>query len=263
MISRISVSQFQKKIYAHYLKEKRSLPWRRTRNPYHILVSELMLQQTQVLRVIPKYRAFLKQFPNLKTLALLPTKEVLSAWSGLGYNRRALYLKRAAEAIVTLYKGQFPKAYEELIALPGIGPYTASAIMVFAYNEPLVVIETNIRAVFIHFFFPLSKKVPDSTLVPLIEKYMDRENPREWYNALMDYGAMLKRTLPNPARRSVHHVKQSAFSGSDRQVRGAIVKAYTRHPRFSKARLLHLVPYEKIRVENQYKKLVKEGFFKD
>ncbi len=257
----MTISSFQKKIYTYYREHKRTLPWRNTTNPYRILVSEVMLQQTQSSRVIPKYKAFLEAFPNARVLAESSVRDVLSLWQGLGYNRRALLLKCTAEAIITKHKGRFPKTFNELVALPGIGPYTASALMAFAYNTPTVMIETNIRAVFIHFFFPKSKKVPDAKLLPLIEKYMDRENPRGWYNALMDYGAMLKATVPNPSRKSKHHTKQSKFNGSMRQVRGAIIRLYTENPKISQSRLVSSLSYESEVIKAQYKKLKDEGFF--
>lgn len=146
--------QFQKKIYDYYKKEKRLLPWRTTTNPYKILVSELMLQQTQSVRVVEKYKQFIKTFPSAVSLSNASTKEVVSLWQGLGYNRRALYLYRTAQIVTNELKGKFPHTVEDLQKLPGVGPYTAAAIMAFSYNQPTVVIETNIRAVFIHFFFP-------------------------------------------------------------------------------------------------------------
>jgi A/G-specific adenine glycosylase len=258
----MTISAFQKKIYAYYKKEKRSLPWRRTRDPYKILVSEVMLQQTQASRVTEKYTQFLKRFPTVKELAGSETREVLKVWQGLGYNRRALMLLHTAKIVVSYYKGIFPKTYEGLMTLPGIGPYTGSAIMTFAYNKPQVMIETNIRAVFIHFFFPHTKKVSDKKLIVFIEKYGDYKNPREWYNALMDYGAMLKRTEINPSRKSAHHVVQSKFKGSQRQVRGAIVRLYTENEGITKRTIIKRLPYKKDIIENQYAKLRIEGFFK-
>jgi A/G-specific adenine glycosylase len=252
---------FQKKIYAHYTKEKRKLPWRATRDPYKILVSEVMLQQTQSSRVVGKYESFLKRFPSGRALARAHTHDVLSAWHGLGYNRRALALHKTAHIITSDYRGKFPKTYDELIKLPGVGPYTASALMVFAYNTPQVMIETNIRTVFIHFFFPKMKKVPDAKLLPLIERYADTTSPREWYNALMDYGAYLKATVVNPSRQSTTHVRQSAFKGSARQVRGAIIKAYVNNPSITKRTILQTLPYTKKVIEIQYENLRKENFF--
>ena len=184
----------------------------------------MMLQQTQVDRVIPKYKAFLAAFPTVYKLGEASNVDVLALWSGLGYNRRALYLKRTAEALVEKYHGVFPKDIETLESLPGIGPYTARAVATFSYNQPYTCIETNIRAVFIREFFPDTTKVADSALLPLIEKTLDKTNPREWYYALMDYGTYIKKQFPNPSRASLHHVKQSTFVGSVREVRGAILR---------------------------------------
>jgi A/G-specific adenine glycosylase len=197
----------------------------------------MMLQQTQVGRVIPKYKAFIKKFPQVRALARAPLADVLKLWSGLGYNRRALHLKRAAETVVSKHAGKFPRTKPELEKLPGIGPYTAGAIMAFAYNRPEIFIETNIRTVYIHFYFPKKKKIDDKELLPLIERTLDRKNPREWYAALMDYGAMLKATLPNPSRKSSHHVKQSRFVGSVRQERGRILKLLLQKGRASEKEL--------------------------
>jgi A/G-specific adenine glycosylase len=257
----MTIKAFQKKIYTYYHTQRRDLPWRKTSDPYKILVSEVMLQQTTSTRVVPKYKEFLKKFPSVSSLAHSDIKTVLMVWQGLGYNRRALLLKKTAEKVAQVYKGKFPKTYEELVKLPGIGPYTANALMAFAYNKPVVMIETNIRTVFIHLLFPDSKNISDKVLMQRIEKYNDINNPREWYNALMDYGAMLKKTLPNPSRKSLHYTKQSKFEGSDRQVRGAIVKAYIENNKIMKRTLFKLLPYTKEVIETQYKKLENEGFF--
>ncbi len=182
-----------------------------------------MLQQTQVDRVIPKYRAFLKRFPTLSALAKATVAEVLREWQGLGYNRRALFLKRAAEAVHV--RGNFPKLACELEELPGIGPYTARAIATFAYGTREVFIETNIRSAFIHHFFPKIKKVDDTLLMPLIALALPKKNSAEWYHALMDYGSYLKRNGVNPSRRSRQYVQQSRFEGSVRQLRGAVIRA--------------------------------------
>jgi A/G-specific adenine glycosylase len=231
---------FRKKVWDFYKKEGRhDLPWRFTRtrkgagkqlDPYKILVSEIMLQQTQVDRVIPKYRAFLTRFPNVRMLAEAPLADVLGLWSGLGYNRRAVYLKRAAEYVVNERSGKFPKTAEEMQLLPGVGPYTARAVAIFAYNQAYTCIETNIRSVFIHAFFPNTKAVHDTAILPYIEKTLDKTNPREWYWALMDYGAHLKRSGINPSRKSAHHVRQKPFAGSLRQVRGMLLKKLLKNP---------------------------------
>lgn len=223
-----NTQKFQKKILDFYAVSGRHvLPWRQTSDPYRILVSEVMLQQTQVERVIPKYEAFLRAFPDVFSLAKAPVSSVLALWIGLGYNRRALYLKRTAEAIVERYGGIFPQTEKELQALPGIGAYTASAICAFAYNQSVVCIETNIRRVYIHEFFPERDDVSDKELLPHIQASVYHENPRQWYWALMDYGSHLKKSGVNPNRRSAHYSKQSTFVGSVREVRGAIIRLCT------------------------------------
>jgi A/G-specific adenine glycosylase len=223
--------QFRKTVYDFYTKAgRRDLPWRKTRNPYYIAVSELMLQQTQVLRVIPKYKAFIKTFPTISALAKAKFSDVLKAWSGLGYNRRAKYIHAMAKTIVAEHRGSFPKTTEELLKLPGIGPYTAQAIATFAYNKPGVCIETNIRTVYIHHFFPKEEKVSDAKLRVLIEETYDRVNPREWYWALMDYGSALKAQGNMMHRKSSSYTKQSKFEGSLRQLRGRVLKLLLDRP---------------------------------
>ena len=201
------------------------MPWRETRDPYHILVSEIMLQQTQVDRVRAKYDEFLAAFPDLAALAAASFDRVLAAWQGLGYNRRAMFLHRTARIIVREHRGRVPDDIAALLALPGIGAATAASIRAFAFDAPVVFIETNIRRVFIHEFFPDREEVTDADLLPLVAAALDRRSPREWYYALMDYGAALARQVPNPNRRSRSYVRQSRFEGSDRQVRGAILRA--------------------------------------
>lgn len=228
---KVRVKNLQKTVLDFWKKAGRhNLPWRKTKDPYKILVSEIMLQQTQVERVIPKYKEFLKVFPNVSVLARSPLSDVLRVWSGLGYNRRAKYLHDAAKQIVLSFPGRTKivhMTYAELRELPGVGDYTAKAIRVFAYNEPEVLIETNVRTVFLHHFFPRSKNVPDSKIGRYIALSIKGQDPRTFYSALMDYGSHLKQLHPNPSRRSKHHVKQSKFEGSLRQVRGAILKAAT------------------------------------
>ncbi|NYT07836.1 MAG: A/G-specific adenine glycosylase [Methanomicrobiales archaeon] len=188
------------------------------------MVSEIMLQQTQVERVGEKYASFLTRFPDIESLAGATAEDVLSAWQGLGYNRRALALKAAAGEIVERFDGVIPDDEQGLQSLPGIGPYTASAILVFAFNRPVVMIETNIRRVFIHCFFSDRTGVADREILPLVEATLVRENPREWYNALMDYGRHLGATIENPNRRSRHYSRQAPFEGSNRQLRGKILR---------------------------------------
>jgi A/G-specific adenine glycosylase len=213
----------------------RDLPWRRTRDPYEVLLSEVMLQQTQVTRVVGRYEAWLAEFPTLDALAAAPLEPVLAAWQGLGYNRRAVALKRAAEQIVERFGGQVPANEAELRSLPGIGPATAAGILAFAFGQPAVYLETNVRAVFLHELFADSDAVTDRNIVPLAAAAVDEASaqglgPREWYYALLDYGSHLKRTLPNPSRRSAHHTRQSRFEGSRRQKRAWLLRAVMADP---------------------------------
>lgn len=221
----MSAGELQRLILGWYRRNGRhELPWRKTLDPYKILVSEVMLQQTQVPRVLEKYQQFLRLFPTVKTLARASPRAVLEAWQGLGYNRRALNLARAAQKIQSEFHGAFPRDPAVLETLPGVGKYTARAVSVFAWNRPEAFIETNIRRVFIHFFFPRQKKVSDDDLLPLIEKALWRKNPRRWYWALMDYGALALKGIPNPNRRSRHYARQSPFLGSGRYARARVLK---------------------------------------
>jgi A/G-specific adenine glycosylase len=219
-----NIKRFRKKVYRFYREYGRDLPWRETRNPYHILVSEMMLQQTQVDRVLKKYASFLALFPDFASLAAAPLQSILAAWSGLGYNRRAIALKKCAEQVVYRMGGTLPDSVEDLLKLPGIGRATASAILTFSLNRPTVFIETNVRMVFIYFFFPDDEIISDRDIIPLVKVTLDYENPREWYYALMDYGSMLKKKLGNLNKRSVHYVRQPPFRGSNRQLRGLLLQ---------------------------------------
>ncbi len=201
----------------------RDLPWRRTRDPYAVWVSEAMLQQTQVSRVDGRWQRWLARFPSVEALAAADQADVLAEWQGLGYNRRALALKRAAEAVAD-QGGEVPSSVDALVKLPGIGPATAAGIRAFAFDLPAVYLETNVRTVFLHELFPEAEDVPDSAVRPLVEACVPDRDVRGWYYALLDYGAWLKRTVPNPSRRSRTHARQSRFEGSRRQKRAALVR---------------------------------------
>lgn len=223
-MKKVTTSQFQKIILDWYKKNGRhDLPWRKTRNPYNILVSEIMLQQTQISRVLLKYDDFLKKFPTVESLANANQRDVLSLWQGLGYNRRALFLQRAVQTIHKEYASRFPKAVSALETLPGLGHYTARAVAVFSWNQPHVLLETNIRRVILHFFFSGKEKVPDSEIASILEHVAYSGNSRVWYWALMDYGAGPLKKIINPNRQSKHYAKQSRFEGSQRFVRAKIV----------------------------------------
>ncbi len=254
---------FQEKVYAYYRFHRRYFPWRRTTNPYNIVVSEIMLQQTQVERVHGKYLEFINAFPDFDTLASASQKDVLAVWQGLGYNRRALALKRLAENVVSIHGGTLPRDVEALSSLPGIGKTTAGEILAFAFNIPSVFIETNIRRVFIHEFFDGEEDVKDTEILPLVEATVDEENPREWYWALMDYGSMLKRNVVNPNRRSAHYTRQTPFEGSDRRIRGLVVKRLLNHMPLSAERLVEETGVGLDHLKRILAGLVGEGFIRE
>ena len=224
------IKTFQKHIWDFYRAHKRAMPWRDDVSPYSIFVSEVMLQQTQVARVLVKYPLFTAQFPSFVALAGAHTPDVLRAWQGMGYNRRALSLKKTAQIIVEKYGNVLPSDPLLLDELPGIGYATACSIAAFAYNKPVVFVETNIRRVFIHHFFSDKQTIDDTDILPFVKQALDTKKPREWYWALMDYGAYLATQIKNPNVKSKHYVIQKKFEGSVRQVRGGIIKLLLKRP---------------------------------
>jgi A/G-specific adenine glycosylase len=261
LLTQEKVAAFQEPIYNYYKEHGRTLPWRKTTNPYHILVSEMMLQQTQVERVVEKYKQFIGVFPDFASLDMAPLYQVLDVWHGLGYNRRAVALKKIARIIADIFNGTFPRDLRDIMALPGVGRATAAAICAFAFNEPVVFIETNVRSVFIHVFFQDKDNVKDSDIYPLVEETLDRSNPREWYYALMDYGVMLKKNYSNPGRKSAHHKQQTPFTGSNRQLRGMILKMLIENPTISESELTRKLNRNPESVRRNLTQLEKEGFF--
>lgn len=296
--------QFQKMIWDYYYAHGRSiLPWRKNITPYRIWISEIMLQQTQVDRVISFFNNWMKKFPTLQKLANASQLEILSTWKGLGYNSRALRAKKTAEIVMRTYSERFPRNYNEILDLPGIGPYTAGAIMAFAYNQQIVMIETNIRRVFIHHFFsplrptgtfpsqgrnpssraigkksdgvaPLRRGAPrsgegcvhDKDILSLIHQTLPKENFREWYWALMDYGSYLGKTIPNPNKKSRHYTVQKKFKGSDREIRGKILEILLGQKSKSMdieklLRQLQEFSNDSDRLEKIISRLEQEGFF--
>lgn len=217
--------QFISTVWDFYTANGRhDLAWRQTIDAYRIAVSEVMLQQTQVIRVEVKYAQFIQAFPNTKRLANASLAEVLQRWQGLGYNCRAKLLWQAAKLVHNEYHGRWPRSYAGLQALPGIGPYTAGAICAFAYNEARPIIETNIRTVYLHHFWPQQTAVRDEDILRLVAKTLPADQARTWYWALMDYGSYLKQSGYSRNQQSKHYTKQSRFAGSVRQIRGAIVR---------------------------------------
>lgn len=220
----MGVEDFQELIWEKGRELYRDMPWRHDTRPYYVLVSELMLQQTQVDRVVPKFEAFVERFPDVETLASASLAEVLALWNGLGYNRRAKFLHEAAKMILADYGGIFPDALEQLVRLPGVGPNTAGAILAYAFNQPSIFIETNVRTVYFTHFFEGAEKVTDAQLREVVGETIDREHPREFYQALMDYGTWLKRQGGGRLMQSHHYKKQSPLKGSVREVRGEIIR---------------------------------------
>jgi len=219
----MELSVFRDLVWQKGLEYYRDLPWRLTTDPYEIWISEVMLQQTQVSRVDGRWQHWLQRFPSAEDLASAQKADVLEEWQGMGYNRRALALHKAAQLVSAMPNG-FPKLEKELQALPGIGPATAAGIRAFAFGLPSTYLETNVRTVFLHHLYPQETGVPDKRLVPLVRAACVAEDPRGWYYALLDYGAWLKRTVPNPSRRSRGHVRQTSFEGSHRQKRAQVVR---------------------------------------
>lgn len=267
------IQTFVKTVTAYWKTQGRhGLPWRHT-DAYGVLVSEIMLQQTQVDRVVPYFKKWMKRFPTVQKLAKAPLSLVLKEWSGLGYNRRAKLLRACAKEIVEKHGGKIPKDFAALVALPAIGPYTAGAICAFAFDEKEVCIETNIRAALIHHFFSSGQagtlrslgeagRIDDTQLIPILKKCLVHVNSsREWYSALMDYGTHIKKTNPNPSRRSKHHTQQSKFKGSTRQARGAILRKLLDGP-ISEKSLLNIDVRTSYQVELAIKDLQGEGLIK-
>ena len=236
----------------------RPMPWRDNTQPYYVLVSELMLQQTQVDRVVPKFEQFMMLFPTIEQLAKVPLADVLTAWSGLGYNRRAKFLHQAAQKVMQDFGGVIPDTFDGLVSLPGVGPNTAGAILAYSFNQPVIFIETNVRTVYFHHFFQDQTVVTDKELKTLVQETIDTANPRQWYWALMDYGAYLKKQGVGRIDKSSHYKKQLPIKGSVREVRGFILKALAVHDHGLDELRLMMPPDP--RFDASVKALVREGF---
>jgi A/G-specific adenine glycosylase len=188
------LAQVQSSLLNWYAQEQRDLPWRTTSDPYAILVSEVMLQQTQVDRVLPKYKQFLAAFPTLADLAAAPTADVISVWVPLGYNRRAVSLQSIARQVIAEYQGRIPDSIDELLKLKGVGRYTAGAIACFAYHKQVATVDTNIRRVLHRIFLGLEQpeqKIHDNQMLLLAEQVLPAGQAYNWNQALMDLGATI------------------------------------------------------------------------
>ncbi|MBN2385114.1 MarR family transcriptional regulator [bacterium] len=255
-----ALTLFRTIVCNYFGQEGRNLPWRQTIDPYQVFVSEIMLQQTQVERVISKFTHFIGLFPSFEALAAASLPKVLEAWQGLGYNRRALNMKKCAERIVNNLAGILPHSPALLQDLPGIGRATAASIAVFGYNRPEIFIEINIRCVFLFFFFYEKQRVHDQEIVPLVQATLDQDNPCRWYSALMDLGTNLRKHFPDIRRQSVHYHRQPPFQGSDRQVRSKILRLLLQHGTLHFSEIQTHLPIDPTRLTRILKNLQKEGF---
>ena len=254
------IKTFQNMIYSYYKQHRRDFPFRNDITPYNVLVSEIMLQQTQTGRVAEKFLQFKGKFEDFKALSKAPLEQVLKAWQGLGYNRRAIALKNIAEMIVNEFGGVLPDSVEELKKFPQIGHNTASSIVAFAFNKPVFFIETNIRRVYFYYFFAKKNKISDKEILALVEKTTDISNPREWYYALMDYGVMLKKTHPELNKKSAHYRKQAPFKGSNRELRGKVLKTLINDSEILESDLSKKLKVEIKKLKIVIEQLKKEGF---
>jgi len=218
-----AVEALRARVFGWYALNRRDLPWRRTRDPYAVLVSEIMLQQTQVQRVIPKYEVFLTTYPRLEDLAAAPLSDVLRLWQGLGYNNRARRLRDCATAAVAggpRGAASLPRALDDLQALPGIGPYTARAVLVFAHNDDLAAVDANVRRVLTH-ELGLAHDLSAARLQQTADAVLPRGRSRDWHNALMDYGSAV---LPARVTGIAPRARQGAFEGSRRWQRSRLLR---------------------------------------
>jgi A/G-specific adenine glycosylase len=254
-----TMAAFQRFVRTYFKNHGRDFPWRRTKDPYKILVSEVMLQQTQTERVVLKYAEFLKAFPTWKALSDASPAEVVKVWMGLGYYRRAFNLHKAARSVCEEFGGKPPRSADALKQLPGVGPYTAAAVAAFAFGEAAPMIETNIRAVYLHVFYPHASEVRDSEILERVAETMCRKDPRAWFYALMDIGVVLKKHTKGIHTRSKHHVKQSRFQGSQRQVRAAVLKLVVSRETILRDEVLSALVYERKKVERALLDLESEG----
>ncbi len=261
-VSPARAKRFRSTIWGYYKRHKRKFSWRSHISPYRILVSEIMLQQTQVSRVSKKFPEFLKVFPDLKTLAKASTGKLLGVWQGMGYNRRALYLRETARIIRCRFGGKIPENPELLETLPGIGKATSCSVVTFAWDRPTIFIETNIRRVFINFFFGDKQKVHDRDIKTLVEQTLPDRHFRDWYYALMDYGTKLAETTNNPNRKSVHYRRQQKFEGSLRKLRGILIRKILEKPQDRKD-LYGIENYNIMQINNGLFQLEQEGFVKE
>lgn len=261
-LSKTQIIGFQRKILTWWQKNKRDLPWRHTYDPYKILVSEIMLQQTQVSRVLPVYTAFLAKFPSVVHLSHASPAVILRAWKGMGYNRRALYLKKTAEVVVRSFGGIFPSDETSLRTLSGVGLYTARAIQVFAFQKDVAMVDTNIRKIITHFFF---RDTPQKEVIILdtARQLVPKGRSWQWHQALMDYGALgMTKVASSAIRHRGENKSTIPFKVSDRYFRGKIIDDLRTEPiRISTLRkkYIHMFSLTDERMSVLFDRLTKDG----
>ena len=262
-----------------YAPRRRAYPWRGSHDPYAVLVSEVMLQQTQAGRVVPAFRSFLRRFPTVRTLAAAARRDVVLEWGRLGYNRRAVRLSEAARAIVRDHGGRIPRDPATLRELPGVGPYTAAAVASLGFGEPVAAIDTNVRRVVARVHLGVDgHEAPARQVWALADAWLDRDDPITWNQALMDLGRVVCRPTPLcdacPLARMCRfrlagsvaargHPRQGPFEGSTRQVRGAVVRALRSHPALTRTRLADETGFAPERIEAAVGTLATDGLVED
>jgi len=254
------IVRFRTLVYSYYGDFGRAFPWRETSDPYRILLSEMMLQQTQTERVLPKYHQFLEAYPDFHALAEASASDILMLWKGLGYNRRALALLRIAREAVDRWGAVLPDDEKQLRSLYMVGPATAAAVLSFAYRKPALYLETNIRRVLLYCFFHDAEHVKDAELYAALDRVLDRTDPKNWYYALMDYGVFLKKMIENPNRRSAHYAKQPVFKNSDREIRGKLLSLFIEKGASAFEEIQRYLDFPEERLKKCLDALVKEGF---
>ncbi len=250
------ITSFQKKIFKWWEANRRVFPWRETTEPYAILVSELMLQQTQAPRVVEKFNQFVEVFPDLESLAKAQKFEILQLWSGLGYNRRAIWLQEAAQMIIE--RKEFPNTPEELQKMKGIGKYSAHSILIFAFNYDLATVDTNIRRILVAEKFA-EEKTSERDLWEIAKKLVPKGRSRDWHNALMDYGS-IELTVAKTGIKPL--TKQGKFKGSDREYRGKILKLLLESKKITINQMITVLNLQEVKLESILQKMVKENLIK-
>ncbi len=262
-----------------YAPRRDAYPWRGSHDPYAVWVSEVMLQQTQASRVVPAFGSFLRRFPTVRALAAAARRDVVRAWGGLGYNRRAVRLSEAARVIVRDHGGRIPRDPAALRELPGVGPYTAAAVASLGFGDPVAVVDTNVRRVVARVHLGIDgHDAPAREVATLADAWLDRDDPVTWNQAVMDLGREVCRPKPRcdvcPLARVCRFrlagsiagrgpKRQGPFEGSTRQVRGAVVRALRSHPSLTRTRLSAETGFTRERIDDAIGTLVTDGLVEE